>query len=910
MSKNNKWGALSMQDKAFLIREGVRNGITNLDEIRDLYNQSYKFDGTSDNPPLYYTDDPELKEDEWLSNPDTFNGRFADFRTAQLEAEYDRNKKYYDPYDILNTPVNEKKGQTPMSKTDYMKSYIYSRSRGIPEYTTRLGSNYNELPNVSPRNSEEFADYLRQTTFHHNNYRSFIPEASTNIKLSKRDLLRVIKENLRNRTEYENYNDIKLDSLARKERRKLLGRAKLASGEYHPKHDVITYSWPSGDVKVHEQHHFISDAADDSVRRMTGARGKSIYDVYTDAGLKELERSEHPEIDKLYYSRGTEFDSRIKSFQYANKLNPKHTVTKEDLDKLRWSFRNHDLHLYKDEYIIDRLNSIYKDGGKLNKKEDNDYDLSVDIAPVTVTAKTKKKTSKSNKTGFDNYLFPFSQKTSKNSKTEKVESVTQKVLREIEKEQEISKEVARQLDNTTNNLSLSDLNIGTNIETPYLSQFYSSVKYNDGQNTEHQFSGEDNTSGWARFKAMNTLQGGEPGTPILTDYRELLNSNNEQATDILREHNKDVSDLNKKAGKATVNNLAFMAGFANPFGIAGDLGITAASALLGGDYKNFWKNLGTGALFDLAGGTLSGLNKGRKIIRQIRKNIKSLKRDYNVKFALPKIKFDYDSGYRKSDFPYGYDLHYASATPKEYMGELFFAPALEKAKIKKFNNNKIELFNTSLNNVLNKKTSLYSSLYPTNVGGYYQSNANINLSSKLPSNIVGVHELGHGVQYATNASQAASLVDPFGNYQNFPQYSSLLRNDYHKILQDQADFLRELDTGVPPGIKSNNNTLIFKDKNSRNLRELNSTVKESLYKMFQNRLPYHDERFMTKEMLDLYKTELSEMSSSDFIKAFSKDANAYAQDYILGITEIQKKDPGRAEYLIKRLKDLVINQYY
>lgn len=40
MSTNNKWGALSMRDRAFLIREAVRNGITDINSIRDLYNQN------------------------------------------------------------------------------------------------------------------------------------------------------------------------------------------------------------------------------------------------------------------------------------------------------------------------------------------------------------------------------------------------------------------------------------------------------------------------------------------------------------------------------------------------------------------------------------------------------------------------------------------------------------------------------------------------------------------------------------------------------------------------------------------------------------------------------------------------------------------------------------------------------
>ena len=43
-----KWDKLSMRDRAFLMREGIRNGITDLNEIRDLYNQSHQFDGIKD----------------------------------------------------------------------------------------------------------------------------------------------------------------------------------------------------------------------------------------------------------------------------------------------------------------------------------------------------------------------------------------------------------------------------------------------------------------------------------------------------------------------------------------------------------------------------------------------------------------------------------------------------------------------------------------------------------------------------------------------------------------------------------------------------------------------------------------------------------------------------------------------
>lgn len=49
MSTNNKWQALSMKDRAFLIREAVRNGITDINSIRDTW--EHRFDGTKDNIP-------------------------------------------------------------------------------------------------------------------------------------------------------------------------------------------------------------------------------------------------------------------------------------------------------------------------------------------------------------------------------------------------------------------------------------------------------------------------------------------------------------------------------------------------------------------------------------------------------------------------------------------------------------------------------------------------------------------------------------------------------------------------------------------------------------------------------------------------------------------------------------------
>lgn len=48
MSNKNKWEALSMRDRAFLIRQAVKNGITDIGSIRDTW--EHRFDGNSNHP--------------------------------------------------------------------------------------------------------------------------------------------------------------------------------------------------------------------------------------------------------------------------------------------------------------------------------------------------------------------------------------------------------------------------------------------------------------------------------------------------------------------------------------------------------------------------------------------------------------------------------------------------------------------------------------------------------------------------------------------------------------------------------------------------------------------------------------------------------------------------------------------
>ena len=383
-------------------------------------------------------------------------------------------------------------------------------------------------------------------------------------------------------------------------------------------------------------------------------------------------------------------------------------------------------------------------------------------------------------------------------------------------------------------------------------------------------------SWWERFKTMNALQGGDPDTPILTDYRDIQKADNQEAAKLFEKQNKAASELDIKKGKATINALAFIGGLKNPFGLLGDLGITtastAANTVLDGDTENLWNNLKTGAAWDLAGTTLQWLPKAIRGGKQVVKNLRALKDDFIIRPAIPRIQkmYNYDTSWY--NFPHGYEFHFAEATPKKYMGELFYAPALEKSATKTASVNKTSFLDMAngaapkletdyirlregknLDDVMKEPSSLYFTSSPASSNGYYspKSGENVDLSSSPKGNETAVHEKKHMVQGATNAADDI-ITDPMGSYQRYPK-QHVFKTGYQKILADQADFLRELDTGVPPESQDAVANLVFENEGSRNLEELNATVTEALYSMFRKRFPYADEHIMNREFLDLFK---------------------------------------------------------
>lgn len=97
MSTNNKWQALSMKDRAFLIREAVRNGITDIGSIRDTW--EHRFDGLRDVVQKVNTSDADfakrLRQKGRASIPDWEDPNGRRIATHKLSVATDENGIHY-----------------------------------------------------------------------------------------------------------------------------------------------------------------------------------------------------------------------------------------------------------------------------------------------------------------------------------------------------------------------------------------------------------------------------------------------------------------------------------------------------------------------------------------------------------------------------------------------------------------------------------------------------------------------------------------------------------------------------------------------------------------------------------------------------------------------------------------------
>lgn len=123
MSTNNKWQALSMKDRAFLIREAVRNGITDINSIRDTW--EHRFDGESNQP----TEDEYIaKQAQNKINKALHNARSAE-DVPELWVEKNANMKTSDTfhYDNAKKKLEDAKKELQKLSLRALQTNIYGQ---------------------------------------------------------------------------------------------------------------------------------------------------------------------------------------------------------------------------------------------------------------------------------------------------------------------------------------------------------------------------------------------------------------------------------------------------------------------------------------------------------------------------------------------------------------------------------------------------------------------------------------------------------------------------------------------------------------------------------------------------------------------------------------------------------------
>ena len=177
MSNKNKWEALSMKDRAFLIREGIRKGITDLNEIRNLYNESHKlgvpyrtFEAGSDYD--YYNASPENmpenSDGHWTSrNP--YTGQILkskDHPTYHKTIQGEKNAGY-EIKQIGDREYSFPKGSHQFSGNNPIKinSPIISRNTSYlnNQNNTELHQRHSVIPNID--NVQEYSGYMGNTEY-------------------------------------------------------------------------------------------------------------------------------------------------------------------------------------------------------------------------------------------------------------------------------------------------------------------------------------------------------------------------------------------------------------------------------------------------------------------------------------------------------------------------------------------------------------------------------------------------------------------------------------------------------------------------------------------------------------------------------------------------------------------------
>lgn len=143
LTTHKPWNELSIKEKADIMRVAIRNGITNLADIRQKYNEfaeggNLYDDGgpktkmTADGRTLYYSTVPETGEVRWIDFDDS-----KDFDGVTGYRFYDDagNKMHYTPWQDANATQEAVDAQEPSPTVEDVDNYV--RVRGYDPNLTR-----------------------------------------------------------------------------------------------------------------------------------------------------------------------------------------------------------------------------------------------------------------------------------------------------------------------------------------------------------------------------------------------------------------------------------------------------------------------------------------------------------------------------------------------------------------------------------------------------------------------------------------------------------------------------------------------------------------------------------------------------------------------------------------------------
>ena len=341
MVKNNdKWSALSLKDRADLIKIYVDGGILDLNRIKEDYN---KFDEGGD----LDSDETRLKN---------ATQKTVDYAKHSYRDPARQDLGYNTMYSLLQdnyTPYYLEDSSSYAGKTGEGTYYRYFDTNNDGKHDYR-DDKIVKSPYLNPIKAPIGRQYMGKTIELPNSGGLMVsnPFYDPRLKDAASTLL----------TEFQS--DENLERLTAKYA-DLVG----AAGAYSSANPFIQidpeYKNSVEDITTHEGMHFYTTISPDDT--MVKAGNASMYFIPY-ANSPEFKAK----YKDFYWDSPSEVYARVKTFMEANNINNNKPFTQEDYNKLKENYKysyagDNVINRYDAETFINLINSVYACGGKINK---------------------------------------------------------------------------------------------------------------------------------------------------------------------------------------------------------------------------------------------------------------------------------------------------------------------------------------------------------------------------------------------------------------------------------------------------------------------------------------------------------------------------------------------------------------